>query len=166
MSAVLHVIFGPQGAGKSTYAQTLARREPAVHFPLDDWMGRLFAPDMPDPLEFNWLMDRVARCEAQIWSTAAAVMAAGTSVVLDLGLMRKADRDRVSEIAEACGLVLQFHFVTAPAETRRARVLGRNEVKGESFNLVVTPQMFEFMERVYEAPDPAELAGCLITESD
>ena len=37
MSAILHVVFGPSGAGKSTYALGLARREPAVHFAIDDW---------------------------------------------------------------------------------------------------------------------------------
>ena len=101
MTATLHVIFGPQGAGKSTYAKDLARRLPAVGFAIDDWMGRLFGPDMPEPLEFQWMMDRVERCEAQIWSTAAGVLAAGASVVLDLGLMRRSDRQRVAEIAEA-----------------------------------------------------------------
>ena len=115
MTAILHVIFGPSGAGKSTFA-------------IDDWMARLFAADMPDPIEFTWVMERVERCEAQIWSVAAGVMAAGTSVVLDLGLTRKGDRSRVAEIAEACELPLQFHFVTAPRDTRRARVLSRKEV--------------------------------------
>lgn len=165
MTATLHVVFGPSGAGKSTYAQGLARREPAVHFAIDDWMARLFSADMPDPLEFEWMMDRVARCEAQIWSTAAAVMAAGTSVVLDLGLMRRTDRARVAEIARVCELPVQFHHVTAPRDVRRARVLERNEVKGESFSIVVTPQMFDFMEGVYEAPDAAELEGCVVSES-
>lgn len=165
MSATLHVIFGPSGAGKSTYARELARREPAVHFAIDDWMARLFAPDMPDPLEFSWMMERVERCESQIWSTAAAVMAAGTSVVLDLGLMRRTDRERVAQIAEACELPVQFHFVTAPQEVRRERVLSRNEVRGETFSIVVTPQMFEFIEGVYEAPAPDELTGCIVSES-
>jgi predicted kinase len=165
MSATLHVVFGPSGAGKSTYARELARREPAVHFAIDDWMARLFAADMPDPLEFEWMMERVERCEAQIWSTAAGVMATGTSVVLDLGLMRRSDRARVAEIAEACDLPLQFHHVTAPAEVRRARVLERNEVKGETFAIVVTPQMFEFVEGVYERPDADELKGCIVSES-
>ncbi len=165
MSATLHVIFGPSGAGKSSYAQNLARREPAVHFAIDDWMARLFVADMPDPIEFTWVMERVERCETQIWSVAAAVMAAGTSVVLDLGLTRKGDRARVAEIAQACDLPVQFHFVTAPRDIRRARVLARNEVKGETFSMVVTPQMFDFMEGIYEAPDAEELAGVIISES-
>jgi predicted kinase len=165
MSATLHVIFGPSGAGKSSYAQNLARREPAVHFAIDDWMARLFVADMPDPIEFTWVMERVERCETQIWSVAAGVMAAGTSVVLDLGLTRKGDRARVAEIAQACDLPVQFHFVTAPRDIRRARVLARNEVKGETFSMVVTPQTFDFMEGIYEAPDAEELAGVIISES-
>jgi predicted kinase len=165
MTATLHVIFGPSGAGKSTYAKDLARRTPAVHFAIDEWMARLFAADMPEPVEFEWMMERVERCEAQIWSTAAAAMAAGTSVVLDLGLMRRSDRARVAQIAEACDLPLQFHFVTAPQEVRRARVLDRNQVRGDTFSIEVTPDMFAFIEGIYEAPEADELAGCLVSES-
>jgi predicted kinase len=165
MTAVLHVIFGPSGAGKSTYAKALARKEPAVHFAIDEWMARLFAPDMPEPVEFEWMMARVERCEAQIWSTAAAVMATGASVVLDLGLMRRSDRQRVAEIARACELPLQFHFVTAPAEVRRARVLERNRNRSETFAVEVTPDMFAFIERVYEEPDADELQGAVVCES-
>lgn len=165
MTATLHVIFGPSGAGKSTYAKQLGRSEPAVHFAIDEWMARLFAADMPEPLEFEWMMARVERCEAQIWSVAASTMAAGTSVVLDLGLMRKTDRARVAEIAEACELPLQFHFVTASPDVRRARVLERNEVRGETFSIDVSPDMFDFIEGVFEAPDADELKGAIISES-
>ena len=165
MSATLHVIFGPSGAGKTTYAHAFARREKAVAFILDDWMARLFGPDMPTPLEYDWMIERVGRCEAQIWSSAAAVIAAGTSVILDIGLMRRADRARVREIAEAVELPLQFHFVDAPQEVRRARVGERNVVRGESFAIEVTPELFDFVEGVYEAPEPEELAGAIVAGS-
>ena len=165
MTAMLHVVYGPSGAGKSPYAKELARREPAVHFAIDDWMARLFAADMPEPIEYHWMMERVERCEAQIWSTAAGVIAAGTSVVLDLGLLRRSDRARVAEIAQAVELPLQFHFVTASPEVRRARVLERNEVRGETFAIAVSPEMFDFIEGVYEAPDAQELVGAIVSES-
>jgi predicted kinase len=165
MAATLHVIFGPSGAGKTTYAHTFARREKAVAFILDDWMARLYGPDMPEPLEYDWMIERVGRCEAQIWSVAAGVIAAGTSVILDIGLMRRADRARVRQIAEATGLPLQFHFVTATQEVRRARVLDRNVVRGESFAIEVSPDMFDFIEGVYEPPEPEELNGAVISES-
>ena len=166
MTATLNVIFGPCGAGKTTYAHAFARREKAVAFILDDWMARMFAPDMPQPLQYDWMIERVARCEAQIWATAAGVLATGTPVILDIGLMRKADRARVRDIAEATGLPLQFHFVDAPTEVRRARVANRNEVRGESFAIEVTPDLFDFIEGVYEAPEPVELEGAVISVSD
>ena len=165
MSATLHVIFGPSGAGKTTYAHAFARREKAVAFILDDWMARLFGPDMPSPIEYDWMIERVGRCEAQIWSAAAAAMAAGTSVILDIGLMRRADRARIREIAEAVELPLQFHFVDAPQEVRRARIGERNVVRGEAFAIEVTPELFEFIEGVYEAPDAEELEGAIIAGS-
>ena len=165
MAATLHVIFGPCGAGKTTYAHTFARREGAVAFILDDWMARLFGPDIPEPIEYQWMLERVGRCEAQIWSAAAAVMAAGTSVIFDIGLMRRSDRARVREIAEGAGLPLQFHFVDAPQEVRRARVAGRNTIRGESFAIEVSPDMFEFIEGVYEPPEPDELTGAIVSDS-
>ena len=164
--AVLNVIFGPCGAGKTTYAQAFARREKAVAFILDEWMARLFGPDMPDPLEYEWMIERVGRCETQIWSCAAATIAAGTSVILDIGLMRRADRARVRQIAEATGLSLQFHFVDAPREVRRARVASRNVVRGENFAIEVTPEHFEFIEGVFEPPDAVELVGAVVSTSD
>ena len=165
MPATLHVIFGPCGAGKTTYAHAFARREGAVAFILDDWMARLFGPDIPTPIEYEWMLERVGRCEAQIWSTAAAVMAAGASVILDIGLMRRADRARVRQIAEAVELPLQWHFVDAPQEVRRARVAERNMVRGEGFAIEVSPEMFDFIEGVFEPPEPEELLGAIVSES-
>jgi predicted kinase len=112
------------------------------------------------------MIERVGRCEAQIWSVAAGVMATGTSVILDIGLMRQTDRDRVREIAEGAGLPLQFHFVDAPSDVRRARVAERNVIRGEGFAIDVPPDMFDFIEGVYEAPAPEELVGAVISRSD
>jgi predicted kinase len=160
------VIFGPCAAGKTTYAHALARRENAVPFVLDEWGARLFGPDLEGPIEFAWMLERLARCNGLIWSTAEAVLAAGTSVVLDTGGMRRADRDRIRQMAEAKGLSLQWHFVDAPQEVRRARVEGRNTAKGETFVHEVTPEMFAMLEAVYEPPAPAELEGAVLSASD
>jgi predicted kinase len=166
MPAILNVIFGPCAAGKTTYAHALARRESAVPFVLDEWGARLFGPDVQGPIEFPWMLERLGRCHALIWSTAAGVLAAGASVVLDVGAMRRADRDRIRQIAEAKGLSLQWHFVDAPQAVRRARVAGRNTSKGETFVREVTPEMFELIEGLYEAPAPAELEGAVLSVTD
>ena len=166
MPATLNVIFGPCAAGKTTYAHALARRESAVAFVLDEWGARLFGPDLQSPIEFAWMLERLGRCNALILSTAEAVLAAGTSVVLDTGAMRRADRERIRQIAEVKGLSLQWHFVDAPQEVRRARVAHRNTAKGETFVMEVTPEMFEMLEAIYEPPAPAELEGAVLSVSD
>jgi predicted kinase len=79
--------------------------------------------------------------------------------------MRRVDRARVREIAEGAELPIQWHFVTASPEVRRARVADRNVVRGENFAIEVTPEHFEFIEGVFEAPDPEELRGAVISES-
>ena len=166
MSATLHVIFGPCGAGKTTYAHALARRENAVAFVLDEWGARLFGPDVDGPLDFGWMVERLRRCEALIWSTATAALAAGASVVLDIGAMRRADRERIGQIARENGLSLTWHFVDAPLEVRRARVAGRNTARGETFVHEVSPEMFQLIEGLYEAPAPAELDGAVVSVTD
>jgi len=166
MPATLHVIFGPIGAGKTTYAHALARREGAVPFVLDEWGARLFGPDVDGPLDFGWMLERLGRCMALIWSTATAVLAVGSSVVLDIGAMRRADRERIRQIAEGAGHRLQWHFVDAPQEVRRARVADRNTAKGETFVMEVTPEMFEMLEGIYEPPVAAELEGAVLSASN
>ena len=166
MPATLNLVFGPIGAGKTTYAHALARREGAVAFVLDEWGVRLFGPDVQGPLDFGWMLERLARCNALIWSTATAVLAAGSSVVLDLGLMRREHREHIGKLAQDAGLSVQWHFVDAPQAVRRARVAGRNETKGETFAREVSPEMFAMIEAMYEAPTPAELEGAVLNVSD
>ena len=98
----LHLIYGPQGAGKSTRAGELARIHRALPLAIDDWMGPLFGPDVPRPMDLAWVMDRVQRCESRIWLTAEAALRAGCAVVLDLGFMKRAQR----EAAAARGIEL------------------------------------------------------------
>ena len=58
---MIHLLFGPQGAGKSTIARQLAEQFRAVRFSIADWMGALLAPGMPQPLNLRWIMARVQR---------------------------------------------------------------------------------------------------------
>jgi len=166
MTATLNLVFGPCGAGKTTYAHDLARREGAVAFVLDEWGVRLFGPDVHGPIDFGWMMERLGRCQALIWSTATAVLATGTSVILDLGLMRREHRERIAKLAQDAGLSVRWHFVDAPQAVRRARVARRNETKGETFAREVPPEMFDMFEVIYEAPAPAELEGAVLRMTD
>jgi predicted kinase len=165
-TAQIHIVFGHQGAGKSTYARELADKFNATRFSIDEWMGELFGPDMPQPLSFPWVMQRVQRCEQRIWSVAAQIAQRGGTVVLDLGFMKVSDRNRFVALAVAAGLTTQLHQLTAAHALRRSRVLERNVNKGETFSFEVSPAMFDFMEKQFESPTDLELATLELVKTD
>ncbi len=148
----VHLICGPTGAGKTTFARGLAAERNAVRFSIDEWMANLFAADTPDPLTFEWAIERVGRCEAQIWQTGLAALAAGRDIVLDLGFTTREQRDRFRAQAVETGHEVSLHHVTAPRETRLTRVRTRNHDGSEVFVFEVTDGMFDFMEDRFETP--------------
>jgi predicted kinase len=160
--ATVHIVFGQQGAGKTTYSRTLADQEQGVRFSIDDWMGELYGPDLPNPMSAPWIMERVQRCERIVWAVASDVVQRGGNVILDLGFMKVSDRFRFIEQANAKNLSVRTHFVTAPLEIRRNRVLSRNVSKDNTFSFEVTPAMFDFMEVQFEAPTDSELSTCIV----
>ena len=68
--STLHLIEGPVGAGKSTYAAQLGIATGAAHLNLDEWMVTLFRPDRPESDFLAWYGERKERCIEQIWLVA------------------------------------------------------------------------------------------------
>ena len=166
MSATqIHIVFGHQGAGKSTYARQLADKVNATRFSIDEWMGELFGPDLPKPVSFPWVMQRVQRCEQQIWKVAAQIAKRGGVVVLDLGFTKVSDRTRFVDLAKSAELSTQLHQVSAPHALRRSRVLERNINKGDTFSFEVSPAMFDFMEKQFESPTDLELTALVLVKT-
>lgn len=153
----IHLVFGSQGAGKSTYAKQLAKQTNGVHLAIDEWMWELFGSDLPQPINMAWVMERVARCEKRIWATALQISACDTPVVLDLGFMKIQNRTQYILLAKEQEIPLQLHYVDAPLETRLERVMKRNTEKGATFSFEVSPEAFHFMETQFEKPTEAEL---------
>ena len=152
----LHVVFGSQGAGKSTYAAKLAEKVNGVYFSIDEWMSELYGADLPKPMDIKWIMERVARAEKRIWTTAKQIAACGGNVILDLGFMKVSNRDTFLNLAKEAGILTQLHYVDAPYPVRFKRVQERNSQKGDTFSFEVTPAMFEFMEKEFETPTEKE----------
>ena len=152
----VHIVCGPTGAGKTTFARRLTAECEGLRFSIDEWMAALFAADAPEPLTFEWAIERVGRCEDMIWRTGLAALAAGRDIVLDLGFDTSAQRDRFRALAEEAGHGVALYHITAPRDERLARVRRRNEDNSETMAFAVTDGMFEFMENRFEAPAPEE----------
>jgi predicted kinase len=162
----VHIVFGSQGAGKTTYSRLLADKENAIRFSIDEWMIELFGADLPKPMSFPWVMARVQRCEKRIWSVASELVQRGGSVVLDLGFMKIGDRKRFIALCEEKELTVQRHFVIAAHGIRRSRVISRNSDRGETFAFDVSPAVFDFMETQFESPTDSEISECVTYSTD
>lgn len=155
---MLHLIIGPVGAGKSTLGRHLAATHGGVRLTLDDWMARLYGDDpRPATDRLAWYAARTARCLALIWELTEALARAQTPVILEIGLVRRAERARFYAQVDAAGLPLTVHLVDAPRAVRRARVAQRNAERGPGFHVVVPPAFFELASDAWEPPDIAEL---------
>ncbi|WP_176829828.1 AAA family ATPase [Tenacibaculum sp. MAR_2009_124] len=79
----IHIVFGPQGVGKSTYSKKLTDEVQGIHLSIDDWMWRLYGDDLPKSMSLKWIMERVERCEKQIWELAKSISDRKCDVILD-----------------------------------------------------------------------------------
>ncbi len=156
MSRVI-IVCGQTGAGKTTYSLKISDEINAVKFSIDPWMQNLFSKDM-ESLDFNWMMERIERCQVQIWEIAKQIINNKGNVVLDLGFTTKDQRKVFIDKAKELAIDAEIHYINTPIDTRKLRVIKRNTEKDpEVYAFEVTDQMFEFMEPRFEPPNDDEL---------
>jgi predicted kinase len=156
---MLHMICGAVGAGKTTYARALSRQLGGLHFSIDQWMVALFGKDSPQPMRWDWVIERVHRCETQMAQMAAQCARLGVPAILDQAFVRVEDRLRLAAFAEKEGFSVQLHFVDVPANERWRRVEARNTERGQTFPLEVPRGVFDFVEKIWQPPTTEEMAA-------
>jgi predicted kinase len=157
--ARIHLVVGPVGAGKTTFSRQLAAETNAVLFNLDQWMAQLFAADRPPGGSLEWYIERTERCIGQIWRITENVLATGTDVVLEMGLILRNDREKLYARIDEQAYDLTIYLLDAPREVRRERVLWRNREKGETFSMEVPPHVFDLASDGWEPLSEVELEG-------
>lgn len=154
--ATIHLIEGPVGAGKSTFAAKLSLRHGAPHLDLDEWMATLFSPDKPDENFVTWYAERKHRCIRQIWKVACELMNGGTGVVLELGLVQLSDREDFYRRVDGTDHELQVYLLNAPLEQRRQRVRERNAQESSTFKMQVSDDVFDLANSYWQEPTETE----------
>ncbi|PRC90623.1 AAA family ATPase [Solimicrobium silvestre] len=152
----IHLVIGPVGAGKSTFALQLGQDNNAIRLNLDDWMAELFRPDRPDINVMEWYIARTKRCIEQIWKITLNLIGTGADVVLEIGLIQQRDREALYARIDEHGIDLAIYVLDAPRDIRRKRVCQRNAEKGETFSMEVPMQIFELASDMWEPPTEAE----------
>lgn len=154
--ACVHLIEGPVGAGKSTFARDLERQGRGVHIALDAWFAALFSPDRPTENWLPWYIERKQRLLQLIWGHAQQQLAAGHDVILELGLIQRAERLPFCQQVIDAGFALRIHVLDAPTELRRERVQRRNREQGPTFSMIVPDAIFDLASQYWEPPDAEE----------
>jgi len=162
---MIHLIVGNTGAGKTTYSNELKTKINGVIFSIDKWNNTLFLPDKKVDDGLNWFLERIERVENIITHLIEQIESSKTDSILDLGLSKFEHREKFRKFALNSGFEIKIHFLDISKETRRKRVLERNQKKGKTFEFEVTNENFDFMEKWFEKPNEMELKnGIMITE--
>ena len=150
------MIEGPVGAGKSTLASQISKDCNAPRLILDDWMATLFSPDRPSTGVVEWYVERKSRCIDQIWKIACDILETGSDVILELGLIQQSHREQFYNRVDAAGHFMKIYVLDASREVRKRRVQQRNFIKGETYSMDVSDQIFDIANAMWEPIDETE----------
>ena len=153
--ALLHLMVGLPGSGKTTRARVLEAETGALRLTPDEWQTRLFADDMHHPEHDR----RHGEIEAIMWEVANSVLRQGGDVILDFGFWSRAERVHFAQAAIALGAGWRVDFAFVPLDELKRRLVARNLEAGGHF--VIPPDILDVWAARFEPPDADELAGRL-----
>ena len=149
--ALLHLICGQGGSGKTTYAKQLETELNAFRFTKDEWMVSLYGRQIT--LE-EWSQYE-PRCYACIETIARRLLEREISVILDYGFWYRHERARAKDFANELGIRSVVHFLNVPVEVRRERVLRRNKSIAND-SIVMSEDEFNKQISWFEPPSENE----------
>ncbi|MEM8494527.1 MAG: ATP-binding protein [Planctomycetota bacterium] len=119
----LHVICGLPGTGKTTLAKRLEAELPGVRLCPDEWITAVFPADRLTYISDNY-RDEI---EALEWRLGQRMLRANCHVIIEWGTWGRSERNRLRDEGRACGARAVLHWLDAPLNEIRRRVLQRND---------------------------------------
>jgi predicted kinase len=140
----LHMIYGFVGAGKTTFAKKLEHTLPAIRFPHDEWMNKLYGKNPP----LEHFADYYGRVHDLIWVYAARLLELKQDVILDSGFWSRDSRDEARAKAVKLNAETKLYFLDVPEAVMLERVRKRNEnLQG---SLYIDDHAFELFKTRFE----------------
>ena len=152
-TAIVYLIVGLPGAGKTTRARQLEISAPALRLTPDDWQIVLFAGDNP--------LDKRDLVEGKLIELGMRAAELGTNVVFDFGFWGKDERSALRWIAGTVGARSQVVYLPIHHDEQRRRVINRfASTPGQTFPM--SDAELERWRAQFQAPDEEELRGAQI----
>ena len=152
-TAVVYLMVGLPGAGKTMRAKQLETSAPALRLTPDEWQIALFGDRNPP--------DERDLVEGKLVELGMRAAGLGVDVVLDFGLWSRDERSALRWIAGAVGARSQVVYLPVDPEEQHRRVTDRfATTPGATFRM--TPVELEQWRARFQAPDEDELRGAPI----
>ena len=151
--ALVCLIVGLPGAGKTTHARELETTASALRLTPDEWQIALFDDQNPP--------DKRDLVEGKLIQIGMRTAELGTNVVLDFGFWSKDERSALRWIAGAVGAQSRVVYLPIDQEEQRRRVTTRfGTSPGRTFRM--SDVELEQWRGQFQAPDEDELRGAQI----
>jgi predicted kinase len=135
--ATLHLMVGLPCSGKTTLAQNLEHKLPALRLNLDEWHIRLFGQDAEEPEHDA----RHSLIEALLWNIASRALELGTNVILDYGFWAREEREDYRLRAKHLGASSEVHYLDMPEDELLRRLEERNSRPSQESFLISAEAM-------------------------
>ncbi len=147
--AILHLIHGYIGAGKTTFAKKLEAETGATRYTFDEWMIDMFGDN---PLDFPGSEAKTkTRLSLEVQKNFPA-----KDLILDYGFWSRKERDEYRELGRSHGAEVILYSVVIDMDVAKKRTLLRTERK-EKGALFVDENAFEKLKAEFEALDHDEV---------
>ena len=115
------LICGKICSGKTTYAKSLIKANPAVLLSTDEITVALFGPDASD--EHDSIVEKTQKYLCQ---KSLEIINAGINVIFDWGFWTKPERQEASEFYANHNIAYEWHYIDASDDMLRENLNKRN----------------------------------------
>lgn len=154
-SAVVHLLVGMPGAGKTTYAKALEAEANALRLTPDEWQLALFGQVNPS--------DKRLLIDGKLVEIGLRAAALGTNVIFDFGLWKRDERYALRALSEDAGATCSITYFPIDSQTQCDRVSARYIATPQDYFWIDDRQLEAWREE-FEEPDEQELACSTMPE--
>ena len=150
------LICGKIASGKTTYAKSLIKNNPAVLLSLDEITTLFFGAD--GGAEHYVILDKARK---YLFDKSLEIVKSGADVILDWGFWKQSDRKEAILFYEKNNIRCEWHYVDASDDTLRKNLIKRNnEIEtGQNTSSYYFPEEIvrRFWKEDFELPEKNEM---------